>query len=62
MWMRHSEKVQNGTSVAPQALLDEVFVVVWGGLELEGDPDGSLGQRGCWRVCKPLPSPEKYSL
>lgn len=60
--MGHSEPAQNGTSVAPQALLDEVFVVVWGGLELEGDPDGSLVQRGCWGVCTHLPSPEKYSL
>lgn len=60
--MGRSEPVQNGTAVAPRVLLDEVFVVVWGGLELEGDPGGSLVQRGCWVVCTPLPSPEKYSL
>lgn len=57
--MGHPERAQNRTSVALRVLLDEVFAVVWGGHELEGDPDGSLVQRGYWMVCTPLPSPEK---
>lgn len=60
--MGRSEQVQNGTSVALRVLLDEVFAVVWGGHELEGDPGGSLVQRGYWMVCTPLPSPEKEDI
>lgn len=56
--MGHSVQVLSATSVALQALLDEAFFVVWGGHELEGDPDDLLAQRGYWRVYTPLLSPK----